>query len=778
MNFSRRLKISLIACLIGAATPILASLPSYYAVKSIPFNESSTLLFTPGANPAYFTTLDDYDLGYTWAGSHQSLAYIGLPGLGFGIHNQDNSADYRLQTGWGDSGHMTGVGLVWGAGYGARCSMAWQLGKIVRLSPQVSLGGEVLFETGQDAGQQGVLNFGFRPQGTESLTLSGDGVVDHDRSFEWSLSATSVVIPGCQLGLRYFSDKTIMAGVAIDWGTWEVGVHNGPDSLTSVELKSSPGPHIMQNFRAKPKRYVELHLGGDIRYQRFQWFDHGETLLGILETIRRAKNDPEIMGMALDLSQFNADYAFCWEIRNALAQFKQSGKKIIAYLEEGELRDYYVASVADWVVLDPMGGLELVGPTVTKTYYKGLLTKLGVSIDEIRLFKYKSAYEPLAREQMSTADREQQTALIDRRYAQIQNDIAQSRQVSPNQFEKWLNQSFRYSAKSASANHLVDQLGRWEDVKAKWTSWNATSVGVGEGFLYRKRPQVWGDKPVIAVVYAIGICDMDSGIKARNLAKIIEGLVKDSDVKAIVLRIDSPGGSGLASDIVAKEMKKGRDKKPIIVSQGDLAASGGYWLSAYGTSVLTTPFTLTGSIGVISMWMYDHGFDDMTGLRSETIGKGKFADLFQGVRIPIVGITLHTRPLNEDERTIWDTNIKESYQDFLDLVCDGRKKTRAEIEPIAQGRVWAGSDALRLGLVDQLGGLDSAITAAKKAAGIPDKAEIEIAELPEKGLWDLHQLIPIPRIPGLNLKADATTDSDLETLEFELRHNGEALPLM
>ncbi len=765
--------------LLGCSTLAFASLPSYFSVKSIPFSDSSSVLYTPAANPAYFGTLEDMELGYAWASARQSLAYVALPIVGLGIHNQDNSADYRLQTAWGDSAEMTGVGLIWGAGYGARRSMAWQIGKLWRPSPQFSVGGQVIFETGADAGQQGILNFGFRPQGTELLTLGLDAVVDYDRPNEWALSATSVLAPGFELGLRYLSDKTVMIGAQIDWGTWEAGVHNGPDRLTSLTLKSSPGPHVLQAFKPKPKRYVELRLGGDIRYQRFSWFDRGQTLYGVLDSIRRAKEDPEITGMALDLTEFDTSYTFCWEIRHALSEFKASGKKIVSFLEEGELKDYYVASVADWVIMDPMGSFKLTSPAFNRINFKGLLDKVGIGVDELRFFKYKSAFENLSQAEISTADREQKTVMLDRFYGELQKDITRSRNVTPNQLDQWLARSFFYSPKEATANHLVDQLGRWEDVKAKWSSWNAGAVGVGEGFLYRKRPQTWGAKPIIAVVYALGSCDMDTGIKARSLSRLIHGLVQDSDVVAIVLRVDSPGGSGLASDLVAKEMKKGREKKPIIISQGEVAASGGYWLSAYGSTIIATPFTMTGSIGVIACWFYDQQFSAITGVKTSSVAKSKYDALFGGVRLPIAGLLIHTRGLDSGERALWEASIRDSYRDFINVVCEGRKKLPDEIEPLAQGRVWAAQDALDHGLIDQIGGLDTAIVAAKKAAGLAPDADVWVDELPEKGLWDLKQFLPSPpSLPGFFSGGDPQSEADWERLQFQIKHNGEILPLM
>jgi protease-4 len=267
---------------------------------------------------------------------------------------------------------------------------------------------------------------------------------------------------------------------------------------------------------------------------------------------------------------------------------------------------------------------------------------------------------------------------------------------------------------------------------------------------------------------------MDQGITARKLVKDFEAAADNSKVKAIVLRIDSPGGDALASDYIAEAMKKAKGKKPIIVSQGFVAASGGYWLSMYADTIVASPRTITGSIGVIGGWIYNKGLKETLGMSTDFVKAGMHADIGFGITLPLVGVQIPDRNLTSEERAVAETSIKTMYKEFVEKVSLGRKKKEGDIEPIAQGRVWSGLDGKQNGLVDVLGGLETAINIAKERAGISKDHDITIVEMPEKGLLDFSRFMP--KLFGIETKI--ASDPTVELLKFRIQHNGEPLPML
>ncbi|MBU1985560.1 S49 family peptidase, partial [bacterium] len=243
----------------------------------------------------------------------------------------------------------------------------------------------------------------------------------------------------------------------------------------------------------------------------------------------------------------------------------------------------------------------------------------------------------------------------------------------------------------------------------------------------------WGEPPRIAILYGVGVCDMDTGIRGRYTSRTLRKLAKRGDVKAVVLRVDSPGGDALPSDLVSREMKALAKKKPMIVSQGSLAASGGYWISMYGDRIFTSPLTLTGSIGVIGGYVWNEGFSEKTGFTYDHVKIGRHADLFHGVTLPFLGVTVPDRPVNDEERHRVETLIRGWYKDFTIKVADGRDLEQAYVDSVGQGRIWSGKRAIELGLADEIGGLDRAIGYARSEAELPVKGRaVEVVEYPKR----------------------------------------------
>jgi protease IV len=424
--------------------------------------------------------------------------------------------------------------------------------------------------------------------------------------------------------------------------------------------------------------------------------------------------------------------------------------------------------------MDPQGMITLEGMIMGRQYYKETLAKIGIGFTEWRYFKYKSAMEAFSEEKMSEADREQRLALVEDFYSLARTDISSGRNLSLTRFDELVNNEVFFIAEDALKAGLVDTLARWDTVlelvKKETGNDNLANPKFLEKFILPS-DNYWGRKPEIAVIYAIGACAMDEGINARQLVKDVKRAVENNNIKAIVLRVDSPGGDGLASDIIAEELKKAKGKKPVIVSQGYVAASGGYWLSMYADTIIAAPNTITGSIGVIGGFYYNTELKEKLGISTDFVKKGDHADLGFGFTVPLLGVSLPDRDLTPEEQEKAESLIKRMYNDFVQKVAAGRNMSFDEVNEIAQGRVWSGIDGFDNGLVDGLGGLDDAIKIAAGKAGLYGK-EYNIIELPEPGMFDLN--IFMPKLFGINYKEDPS----FKTLKLRLQHNGQPLPML
>jgi protease-4 len=472
----------------------------------------------------------------------------------------------------------------------------------------------------------------------------------------------------------------------------------------------------------------------------------------------------------------SANKSIEWEIREKLKEFKSSGKTIYIFVERTNLDGYHFASVADKIILDDIGTFTMEGYVSGRSYYKNLFAKLHIGFDELRYFKYKSAVESYARDKMSEADREQRQRIIDNWYGVTKKEICESRNISTDKYESLINDQFMYLPKTAIDMKLVDTLGRWNECNEIVRKMDSrTGMIIDAGFLlFKNEPfdDKWSEPKKIAIVYAIGDCDMESGIGARKLADDLKIAYARHDVKAIVLRVDSPGGDAMASDYISKIIKENKNRKPLIVSQGYVAASGGYWLSMYGDKIVSTPMTLTGSIGVIGGWIYDKGLKDTIGITTDYVKDGKYADMGFSFALPLIGIGLPIRDLNDDEKGQMEKGIKQMYEEFVKKVADGRNKSYDDIEKIAQGRVWTGEDALKNGLVDELGGLDKAIEIAKVAARIEKNEEVKFIEYPQPKMFDFSALASM-----VGVKVDYT-DKLMQPLIYRIKNNGIPMPAM
>jgi protease-4 len=680
----------------------------------------------------------------------------GITGVGSTVR------DYRLSFGGGSKGLGFGLGWGWSGGDAKQLGRrdVFLAGLIARPSRFLSIG-----LSGAAAGQkEGVADLAVRPLGSERLTLFADAALwskDKLRDARWSAGAAVEPFPGLKIAGKWSKNKTLSLGAAFSLGGLSVGttgnLKNGKkrSALHSFIRIGAPERNIVDEVVLKDKCYLSLDLSGRIAYRKYRFFDAKTiTLSGLLDALQGAADDPRIKGVAVnfsgtsfasELSSLAKSSEIAWEVHEALLKLRRAGKRVVAFIDESGMNDYYVASAADKVVLDPEGMMVLEGYAVGKTYLKGLLDKIGIGVEEFRYFKYKSASEVLARKEMSDADREQLQAYIDDCYGLVRKEIAAARRFSEAKFDSLVDGKLVFLPEDALREGLADTLGRWSDAEKLIEKMEgAKKLFIGPGRLAKNAfpPDHWGADPGIAVVYALGPCDLETGIQARKLEKIIHGLEKDGSVRAVVLRADSPGGSGLASDLVAEAVKSCRKKKPVIVSQGDVAASGGYWISMYGNAIVAGPSTITGSIGVIGAWIWNNGLGDKIGLRTDVVQAGKHADLLQGMALPYTGLRIPNRDMTADEKARVESMIRGIYEKFVAKVASGRGLPKEEVYKIAEGRIWSGLSAKEKRLVDVIGGLDAAIELARKAAGIPADRKVDLIEYPQMGLFNPETFMP------------------------------------
>jgi protease-4 len=772
--------------------------PSYY-------QQSDFLLTSPGAmtfglygfdNPALPSLLREPDFAFLWTdqtGRWNDFNHWGFfaaaPHVGFGlIHQKIGSlyvTDYRLSLASGNRTLSFGIGYGWSTGYTRtfnRSSLV-TIGSLFRPGFFLSLGLVGTFGMQSSSTNEGMVDLAIRPFRSELLTLFSDYALQSRQSLadgHWSAGAALEALPGIRITGRYFDSKGFALGVQFSLGRVGLTTQAHYDENRRYGYNTYGirlGAFDRTLLKGRGTSYLDLNLLGPLKYQRYQLFDRSNTLEGLLETIDAAKEDPAVAGISINTSGMTADKELLWEIREKLRDFKSAGKHVVIFIDRVGMNEYHFASVADRIVMDTQGMIQIGGFVMGRTYLKGTLEKVGIGYDEWRFLKYKSAYENLSRDKMSDADREQRQKLVDDSYRLAKADICTGRGFTPQQFDNMINDEVVYLPQDALAKGLVDTLGRWETVKdiiGNLEGGEKRYVGAGslEKFI-QPTDNRWSEPPKIAVVYALGACAMDQGITARKLVRDVQAVVDDPNVKAIVLRVDSPGGDALASDYIAEALKKAKGKKPVIVSQGAVAGSGGYWLSMYGDTIVAAPTTITGSIGVIGGWVYNRGIKEKLGMSTDYVKVGEHADLGFGFTLPFIGLGLPDRDLTEPERSRMEYTIKTMYNEFVRKVADGRKKSPDQIEAIAQGRVWSGYDGSKNGLVDVLGGLETAVDIAKEKAGIPRMQEVTILELPKTGLIDFSRFIP--RFFGFEIKEK---DPVLAHLQFVLAHNGQPMPIL
>jgi len=488
----------------------------------------------------------------------------------------------------------------------------------------------------------------------------------------------------------------------------------------------------------------------------------------LVQTIDQASKDDRIVAIYLQGTNtpISTGLANLKEIRQALQRFKDSGKTIIAYDIDWTAPEYYLASVANQVVINPLGSLDIKGLSSQVMFLTGALEKYGIGVQVIRVGKYKAAVEPFLLKKLSPENREQTQKLLGDLWGEWLRTIAPSRKVTPQQLQAFSNTEGILLADKALKGKLVDQVSYGDEVITNFKKMTGESKEKSQQFRqisinsYSKTPEVADNNSgnqnsdnKIAIVYAEGEIVDGSGTSSQiggdRLAKELRKLRLDEKVKAVVLRVNSPGGSATASEVIGREVQLIRKQKPVIVSMGNYAASGGYWIAMGADQIFAEANTVTGSIGVFGLLFNIQDIASKNGITWDIVKTGKFAD-----------IQTNSRPKSPEELARLQSVVNLIYDRFISNVATNRKLTKDQVQEIAQGRVWSGSEAKQLGLVDEIGGLDAAIASAAKKANLGDDWKLKEPAKPRT----LEERI-LENLAGDNLTKIATPVDPL-TREF------------
>lgn len=468
---------------------------------------------------------------------------------------------------------------------------------------------------------------------------------------------------------------------------------------------------------------VTNDYSGKFKYKDFPMFDSepSEGLVDVIRAIDAAKKDDRIKGITITNSATQLGIAQSKALRDELDAFKKSGKFIVAYSDGYSQKDYYLNSVADTLYLNPVGEIDFKGLSSEVMFYKDLQEKTGIKMEVIRHGKYKSAVEPFLSNEMSPENREQITVLLNSVWSSIVTDISQSRKIPVDSLNAVADRLGARTPELAKQAKLIDKIGYFDEYEAGIKK--ALKVKKDEDYKkvaildYVKATvldrMISGGKDEIAIIYAQGEIRSGEGdvntVTETPIRKALKEARENDDVKAIVLRVDSPGGSALTSELIWRDIELTKKVKPVVVSMGNVAASGGYYISCNANRIFAEQGTITGSIGVFGMLPNFTELSNRIGIHTEQVSTHKNAS----------GYSVFS-PLKDDTRAIIQESVEKVYTTFVSRVAAGRKLTPAQVDAIGQGRVWSGNEALKNGLVDEIGGLDAAVKYAAKLGKTTD----------------------------------------------------------
>ena len=623
------------------------------------------------------------------------------------------------------------------------------------------------------------IGIGLRPFGN-NITLTTDLNVDQRTSGD-----VSTLIYGLELWSKngisftgmYDENKNFEFGIEIGIPTKSLRNSNSFDDsgehLSSVVVLESREHYRETNLRLKG-RYLKLNLKGDIpdEPQRGFFFSRGpRTTAEWVRLIEKARNDDSVGGIILNIGRFGGGMATASEIRNALLRFKEDGKKIVVYSEILTGKGLLLASVADLIMLNPSGYLYFTGLSASISYYKGLLGKIGVEVEFVRVGRYKSAVETFSFDSMSYSFKEELDAIFDGYQKFYIDGISEGRNLSKDD-TKTLQDKGPFTATEALKSKLIDIIAYENEIddiiKKKYGLKRLMKINARDYEKQRKLIREWGKKDKIAIIHLSGMIipgESRGGnlLGAKTTSRIIKYARENRSIKAIILRIDSGGGTVLGSDIIWNELNRTKGKKPIIASFGDITASGAYYLAMPADSILAEKTTLTGSIGIFMAIPKVKEMHKKLGIRKEIIKRGKHSDILSD-----------HRKWTEEERELLQRQLNELYQDFVNKVSEGRGMTSAEVDSFGMGRVWTGMDALDNGLIDMIGGIREAENLSLRMTGL-NREDVEFVSFSASR----HSKIGI----GAFLKAsirDKIYENDplIESIIEEIDLYGELLALL
>ncbi len=630
----------------------------------------------------------------------------------------------------------------------------WKIGMLYHPKPFASLGLVVdrLNEPRFGGRKQWRLyrpGIALRPIG-EKLTIWADGRWNEGDEISRSQGNFGLKIgpfKGVMFNSEYRTEGQWRVGVTFLFDQYRTGVQGNINSSN----KYSGGSYFVeitgkrnQESMADQGKTGILNLTGPIKEEPPQGFlgSRGTSFFDIIDAIHEAANDKNINSLILRFDAVKTSFASAEELKNSLIDFRKTGKPIIAYIDNGGNLDYYLATVADKIYMNPTGLLELDGLSATATYYKGTMDKLGIKAQMIHTGPHKTFGDAFTQTELSKEAREQLDWLLDDLYAQFVEGISASRKILSEDVKKIIDAG-PYTPKDAYDSGLIDGLKHYDEIIKTKDLNMAGPVDICEFYKKDYSNTRWKEPQHIAIVYADGAIKtgrsgqdlfMGKTMGSTTVSDALKKIRNDKNIMAIVLRVNSPGGDGFASDEIFRELELIKGKKPLIISMGGVAASGGYYISCIGDDILVSPATITGSIGVIEGKMDLSGFYEKIGINKQTLKRGIHAD-----------IRSSTRGLTDEEISKAKKMINQFYESFVDKVSTWRKIPYDSVDAIGQGRVWTGHQALQKGLVDSYGGIWDAINLARTKAGIDSEDHIIIDSYP-KYPFSIRQLFEFPSI--------------------------------
>ncbi|MCL6295221.1 signal peptide peptidase SppA [Jejuia spongiicola] len=495
-----------------------------------------------------------------------------------------------------------------------------------------------------------------------------------------------------------------------------IGLLTGSSSDEKIIVKDNSVLDLKLDFPIKD-------YAGKTVFKQYNFLNENKKdgLFNIIDAIKYAATDDKIKGISIDNNFIQAGFSQTKAIRDALLEFKKSDKFIVAYADVYSQKDYYLSSVADTIYMNPVGMMEFNGLSTERLYYKDFQEKSGIKMEVIRLGKYKSAVEPFLENEMSDNNREQIEVYLNGIWSEVKKEISVSRNVSVDRLNTIADSLLSRTANLAKSSKLIDRVAYHDEYESGLrhainieASKEIKTISIKDYAIHTANQimkKTSSNK--VAVIYAEGEIIYGEGDEDRvgqgAMNRSLKKAREDDKIKAVVIRINSPGGSALASELIWREIELTKKVKPVIVSMGDLAASGGYYIACNADKIIAEPTTITGSIGVFGMLPNVKGLADKWGINAEQVTTNKNSISYS-----------FFEPMNEEQEAFIKEGINDIYELFTNRVADGRGMTQDDVKAIAQGRVWTGVDALSNGLIDELGGLELALKYAAEAAEIED----------------------------------------------------------